>query len=165
MAAFGTSRRDSSFSRADPRTDAILAHAMDWNLILGLALGLVVTWLAFVAVLWVVRPKVGGLRDLVAVVPDILRLVRDLLLDPATPRGPRLALVGLLGWLVSPIDLIPEFIPVLGPLDDVVVAILVLRWVRRRVGEPALRRLWKGSSEGFQLLSGVLGSDRAADGR
>jgi uncharacterized membrane protein YkvA (DUF1232 family) len=84
--------------------------------------------------------------------------VRDLLADAATPLPVRLALGGLLVWIVSPIDLIPEFIPVLGPLDDVVVAVLVLRYVRRRLGAQALRRRWRGSSEGFALLTGVIGS-------
>jgi uncharacterized membrane protein YkvA (DUF1232 family) len=62
---------------------------------------------------------------------------------------------------VSPIDLIPEFVPVLGPLDDVVVAVLVLRYVRRRLGEEALRDRWRGSEDGFGLLLGVLGPGSA----
>jgi uncharacterized membrane protein YkvA (DUF1232 family) len=71
-------------------------------------------------------------------------------------------LVGLLAWLVSPIDLIPEFIPVLGPLDDIVVAVVAMRYVRRRVGSDALRVRWTGSPEGFTLLARVIGyaSDR-----
>ena len=124
--------------------------------------GLLLAWLAFVALLWFLRPRSMGLRDLVRIVPDILRLIRRLLGDPATPRGARLALLGLLAWLISPIDVIPEFIPVLGPLDDVVVAVLVLRYVRRRVGEQALRREWPGSPEGFELLLGILGRESAA---
>jgi uncharacterized membrane protein YkvA (DUF1232 family) len=63
----------------------------------------------------------------------------------------------LLVWLINPIDLVPEFIPVLGPLDDVVVAVLVLRYVRRRLGDDELRRRWPGTSEGYSLLSGGLG--------
>ena len=126
-------------------------------MIVGIVVSLLAAWLAFVAVLWILRPRVAGLRDLVRIVPDILRLIRDLLIDPATPRGARLALMVLLAWLVSPIDLIPEFIPVLGPLDDVVVAVLVLRYVRRRVGEDAMRRRWRGTDAGFELLRGVLG--------
>jgi uncharacterized membrane protein YkvA (DUF1232 family) len=66
--------------------------------------------------------------------------------------------VVLLAWLISPIDLIPEFIPVLGPLDDVVVAVLVLRYVRRRVGLEELRDRWTGTPEGFALLSRIIGS-------
>ena len=69
-----------------------------------------------------------------------------------------LALVVLLAWLISPIDLIPEFIPVLGPLDDVVVAVLVLRYVRRKVGLEELRRRWPGTPEGFAVLGRIIGS-------
>lgn len=88
--------------------------------------------------------------------PDLLRLVRNLPTDRSVPRGVRLALVGLLAWLVNPIDLIPEFVPVLGPLDDVIVAIIVLRYVRRRLGHDELRRRGPGSVEGYDLLSGIL---------
>ena len=124
---------------------------------MAIALGLLLAWAAFVALLWVLRPRDVGLRELIGVVPDVLRLVRDLLADRTVPAGPRLALVGLLVWLLSPIDLIPEFVPILGPLDDVVVAILVLRYVRRRIGEDELRRRWRGSPDSFELLLRVLG--------
>ena len=133
---------------------------MDATWIAGVALGLLLAWAAFIGLLWLLRPRDVALRELVAVVPDVLRLVRDLLTDRTVPLGPRLALLGLLVWLVSPIDLIPEFIPVLGPLDDVVVAVLVLRYVRRRLGEAELRRRWRGTPQGFELLRGVLGADR-----
>ena len=129
---------------------------MDVGLVAGIVGGLVVTWAVLIAILWVVRPRDVGLRDVVRVVPDVLRLVRDLLGDRAVPLGPRLALGGLLLWLVSPIDLIPEFIPVHGPLDDVVVAVLVLRYVRRRLGHDERRRRWQGSPEGFELLVRLL---------
>ena len=73
----------------------------------------------------------------------------------------RLVLIGLVAWILSPIDLIPEFIPVLGPLDDVVVAIVALRFVRRRVGVDELRGRWQGSPEGFALLVRVIGTSSA----
>src|SRR3954454_19984131 len=123
-----------------------------------IVIGLVVAWLVLLVVLWLVRPRGVGARELVRVIPDVLRLTRDLLLDRRTPRGVRVALGVLLVWLISPIDLIPEFIPVLGPLDDVVVAVLVLRYVRRRLGVEELRRRWRGSAESFGLLVGVLGA-------
>jgi uncharacterized membrane protein YkvA (DUF1232 family) len=117
---------------------------------------LVAAWLLLIVVLWAIRPRDIGLADLARVVPDILRLVRDLLFDRSTPRGVRVALVVLLAWLVSPIDLIPEFIPVLGPLDDVIVAVLVLRYVRRRLGAEAMRARWRGSDEGWTLVERLL---------
>jgi len=57
---------------------------------------------------------------------------------------------------VSPIDLIPEFVPVIGPLDDIVVAVLVLRYVRKRLGEDELRRRWPGTDDGYALLRSIL---------
>jgi len=129
---------------------------MEWRVLGGILVGLLIVWAAFVALLWIVKPKDARLGDLVRVVPDVLRLVRDLIRDRSAPIGPRLAVVGLLLWLLNPIDLIPEFIPVLGPLDDVVVAVLVLRYVRRKLGEDAFRRRWPGSDEGYVLLARVL---------
>ena len=131
---------------------------VDAGVVVAVVVGLVLVWGLFIGLLWVLRPRDVGLRELLAVVPDLLRLVRDLLSDRAVPLGVRVALVALLAWLLSPIDLIPEFIPLLGPLDDVVVAVLVLRYVRRRLGEGELRRRWRGSNEGFELLRSVLGS-------
>ena len=70
----------------------------------------------------------------------------------------RLVLAGLLLWIVSPIDLIPEFIPLLGPLDDVVVAVVSMRYARRRLGIEDLRARWVGSADGFAMLTRVIGS-------
>jgi uncharacterized membrane protein YkvA (DUF1232 family) len=84
--------------------------------------------------------------------------LRSLLTDRSVPLDVRLVLVGLIAWILSPIDLIPEFIPVLGPVDDVVVAVVALRYVRRRLGLAALRDRWRGSPEGFRLVARVLGS-------
>src|SRR2546423_7258445 len=98
------------------------AERVDPRAIVGIVIALVAAWALLIAVLWAIRPRDVGLRELVRLVPDILRLVRDLLADGTTPLPVRLALRGVLVWIISPIDLIPEFIPVLGPLDDVVVA-------------------------------------------
>jgi uncharacterized membrane protein YkvA (DUF1232 family) len=130
---------------------------MGFAILPGVLVGLLVAWVLLVLVLWIFRPRDVRAGDLVRVVPDVLRLVRDLLADRTVSFGVRLSLVVLLAWLVSPIDLVPEFIPVLGPLDDVVVTILVLRHVRRRLGEDALRSRWRGTPEGFNLLTGILG--------
>jgi uncharacterized membrane protein YkvA (DUF1232 family) len=117
-----------------------------------IVLGLVVAWLALLVVLWLIRPRDVGARELARLVPDILRLVRDLVTDRSAPRGVRVSLVILLVWLISPIDLVPDFIPVLGSLDDVIVAVVILRYVRRRLGEVERRRHWRGSDEGWALV-------------
>jgi uncharacterized membrane protein YkvA (DUF1232 family) len=130
---------------------------MDIGVIVGVALGLVVAWALFVALLWVLRPKGVAAREVVGIVPDLLRLVRDVVRDPTAPADVRIVLVGALVWLGSPIDLIPEFIPLLGPLDDVIVVVAVLRYVRRRIGVHAIRARWSGTDDGFELLGRVMG--------
>jgi uncharacterized membrane protein YkvA (DUF1232 family) len=131
---------------------------VDLRAVVGVVIALVVFWLAMLAIFWVLRPKDVRVRELVGVIPDTLRLLRDLIRDPAMPADVRLVLVGLVAWIVSPIDLIPEFIPVLGPLDDVVVAVAAMRYVRRRVGIRAVRDRWVGTAEGFSVLERVIGS-------
>jgi uncharacterized membrane protein YkvA (DUF1232 family) len=131
---------------------------VDWRIVIGIGAGVLLAWAALVALLWIFRPRDVGLGELLRVIPDVVRLIRRLLGDRAVPLGAKVALVVLLAWLISPIDLIPEFIPVLGPLDDVVVAVLVLRYVRRRVGLEELRERWAGTPEGFALLSRIIGA-------
>lgn len=129
---------------------------MDLGVVVGLLVAVLGAWLLLVVALWLMRPRDVRLVELVRLVPDVLRLVRNLLTDRTVPRVVRIVLVVLLGWLINPIDLIPEFIPVLGPLDDVVVAIIILRYVRRRLGDDELRLHWPGTPEGYELLSGIL---------
>ena len=130
---------------------------MDLRPLVVAVLAVAAVWIAFLVLLWVLRPKGTSLRELVAVVPDLLRLLRDLVGDRTTPLDVRIVIVVLVAWIVSPIDLIPEFIPVLGPADDVVVAVVALRYVRRRLGSAALSDRWPGSPEGFDVLARVIG--------
>jgi len=131
---------------------------VDVRIVIGVLAGLVAAWAALVVLLWIVKPRDVRLGELVRIVPDVLRLVRNLIADRTVGWGVRIALVILLVWVVSPIDLIPEFIPVLGPLDDVIVTVLILRYVVRRLGSEALRERWAGSEDGFRVLIGILGT-------
>ena len=130
---------------------------MDLGLLVGIVVGLVVLWLALLVVFWIFRPRDVPVREVVRLIPDLLRLLRTVIGDRGAPLDVRIMLVGLLIWIVSPIDLIPEFIPGLGPLDDVIVAIVALRYTRRRLGTEALRERWTGSDDGFRLLLRVVG--------
>jgi uncharacterized membrane protein YkvA (DUF1232 family) len=132
---------------------------MGLDLLLAVVAAVVALWVACLALFWLARPRGVPIRALVATVPDLLRLLRSLVGDPSVPLDVRIVLLGLVAWIVSPIDLIPEFIPVLGPVDDVVVAVAALRYVRRRVGIAALRARWRGSDEGFAVVARVLGGD------
>jgi uncharacterized membrane protein YkvA (DUF1232 family) len=133
---------------------------MDVRPLVAFLVGLVLLWAALLVVFWVLRPRGVPVREIVKVVPDVLRLIRSLLVDRAVPLDVRLVLVVLLAWIVSPIDLIPDFIPALGPLDDVVVAVVAMRYVRRRLGVDALRARWAGTPDGFGLLVRVIGAGR-----
>ena len=79
-------------------------------------------------------------------VPDVVRLIRRLAMDPDVPRATRWWLLALLGYLLLPIDVIPDFIPVLGFADDAIVIVIGLRFAIRSAGEPAIRRHWPGTS-------------------
>jgi uncharacterized membrane protein YkvA (DUF1232 family) len=131
---------------------------MDLGLIAGIIVALLAVWVAFLVLFFALRPKGVSAREIVSVIPDVLRLLRSVLGDRSAPLDVRLVLIGLMAWIVSPIDLVPEFIPVLGPLDDVVVAVVAMRYVRRRVGIEDLRRRWAGTPEGFALLVRIIGS-------
>ncbi len=132
---------------------------MDLSWIVGIVVSLVILWALLLALFWILRPKDVPLRELVRIVPDVIRLLRSIIGDRSAPLGVRAVLVFLLVWIVSPIDLIPEFIPVLGPLDDVIVAAVALRYTRRKLGVEDLRHRWVGTDDGFALLVRLIGSN------
>src|SRR5512141_1377366 len=104
---------------------------MDASILLGIALGLLTLWAVTLGLFWIVRPRGMSASELLRLLPDTVRLIRAVIGDRDAPLDVRIVLVGLLVWLVSPIDLIPEFIPVIGPIDDIVVAVAALRYARR----------------------------------
>lgn len=117
---------------------------------------LVVVWLVLVAVMWLHRPARELAVPALRVLPDIVRLARRLLTDPRTPTRHRVGLVVLILWLVSPIDLLPEFLPGIGPLDDIVAAAVILGWIGRETGRARLRELWPGDATGFSAVARIL---------
>jgi uncharacterized membrane protein YkvA (DUF1232 family) len=96
----------------------------------------------------------GLLRDLARFMPDRVTATRRLRRDPRVPRRAKIA-VALAGlWVLSPIDLVPEFLPVIGPLDDVVVVALALRYAARRVPHGVLVAAWPGEPRILERLLG-----------
>ena len=91
-------------------------------------------------------------KELALLVPNLVLLFKDLLRDPGVPRGPKIALAIGVVWLISPIDLLPEFLPVLGPLDDAVVAALVLRYLVKRAGAEVVRSHWRGDPDTLERI-------------
>nr|WP_238342492.1 DUF1232 domain-containing protein [Actinopolymorpha rutila] len=110
-----------------------------------------------IAALAVMRPKGSLLTEALRILPDLLRLLRRLTTDPDLPRGVRIRLTLLMAYLALPIDLIPDFIPVLGYADDAIIVAAVLRSVVRRAGIDAVRRHWPGTDDGFTALCRLTG--------
>ena len=108
-----------------------------------------------VLVLLARRLPPGPLRDLARLLPDCAVALRRLHRDPRVPTRVRVALWVALLWVVSPVDLIPEFVPVLGPLDDVLVVALVLRYAVRSSPPDAVADAWPGDPEVLRRLTGV----------
>ncbi|MEQ4716720.1 DUF1232 domain-containing protein [Nonomuraea sp. B19D2] len=128
-----------------------------WDLLIGLTVALLAVWAALIAALVIVRPRGGMLREALRLLPDVLRLVRRLAADPALPRGVRVRLGLLLAYLAIPIDLVPDFIPLLGYADDAIIVTAVLRSVVRRAGIDPVRRHWPGTDDGFAALCRLTG--------
>jgi len=103
------------------------------------------------------RPQGALLAESLRLIPDTLRLLRRLATDKSLPRGIRVRLWLLFAYLASPIDLIPDFIPVLGYADDAIIVCAVLRAVVRRAGPEVVRRHWPGTEDGLAALWRVAG--------
>ncbi|MEH0986265.1 YkvA family protein [Micromonospora sp. CPCC 205556] len=130
----------------------------DWLIGLAVAMTcLVASWALLVLLARRLPP--GILRDLAAFIPDCLTAVRRLRADPRVPRRAKVAMLVAGLWLASPIDLIPEFLPVIGPLDDIVVVALALRYAGRQVPREVLLAAWPGEP---RLLLRLLGPAAAA---
>ncbi|TFB95366.1 YkvA family protein [Cryobacterium sp. HLT2-28] len=131
-----------------------------WEIVLGVAGGILLLWLVLVGLLWRAARKQSDptrLRDALRLIPDVVRLLRRLAADRTVSAGVRVWLVVLLGYLLSPIDLVPDFIPVLGYADDAIIVALVLRFVTRRAGAEAIERHWPGTPQGLAALRTLAG--------
>jgi uncharacterized membrane protein YkvA (DUF1232 family) len=127
-----------------------------WGLLL-IALGV---YLAFVLALLLAGRREHA-RALAGVVPDCIVMIRRLIADPATTRRQRLVLGALVAYLLSPVDLVPDFVPVAGQLDDAVIVGLALRMVLRGRGEDAIRAAWPGPESSLRLVLRVAGERSA----
>lgn len=120
--------------------------------VLGALVTLLVVWLVLVAFLALHRSHAVGARDAVRLVPDTIRLFRGLIADPTVKRGVRFRLGLVLAYLVFPIDVIPDFVPVIGYADDVIVVAIGLRLALRHAGAERVRASWPGTPEGLAAL-------------
>jgi uncharacterized membrane protein YkvA (DUF1232 family) len=115
---------------------------------------LVGVWIVAIAGLAIAGRR-SAARALATLLPNLVVLFRGLLGDPRVSRGSKALVWFAVVWVVSPIDLIPEFIPIAGPLDDAIVAALVLRHVLRRSGAEVVAEHWRGDPATLNLILGV----------
>ena len=131
---------------------------MWWEAAIAVLGGVLVVWLASVTALYVVarRDDPASLREAMRLLPDVLRLLRRLAADSSLPRGVRWRIGLTLGYLAMPFDLVPDFLPVVGYADDVLIVAFALRSVVRAAGPDALERHWPGTPAGLDAVRRLL---------
>ena len=130
-----------------------------------LLLALVVSigvYVVIIATLFAVGRRTAA-NEIARLLPNLLRLFKDLARDPRVPRGSKVLLALGAVWIASPIDLVPEFVPLLGPLDDAVVAALVLRHILRRAGPEIVTEHWRGDPATLARLLRLSGAHTSAN--
>jgi uncharacterized membrane protein YkvA (DUF1232 family) len=123
---------------------------LEWTL---LALGIAVAAYAAAVIALIALGRRSDARGLAGFIPDCVVLIQRLLRDPRVRRRHKLALALLAAYLVMPIDLVPDFIPVAGHLDDAILVAVVLRGLVRGGGEALLRDHWPGPERSLALIS------------
>ena len=123
------------------------------DILISVAATLLAAWLLLVAALIVGRARGVPLTEGLRLLPDVLRLLRRLAVDRTLPRAVRARAWIALAWLLNPLDLIPEFLPVIGPADDIIVVTILLRSMIRRAGPEAVQRHWPGTPDGLAVLA------------
>jgi uncharacterized membrane protein YkvA (DUF1232 family) len=111
----------------------------------------VAIWIVAIVVLFLVGRRLAA-RELATLLPNLVRMCRTLLRDPRVPRGSKVLVGFAVLWFISPIDLVPEFIPVLGPLDDAILAALVVRHLVKRAGREVVAEAWPGDPSTLERM-------------
>ena len=124
-----------------------------------LLIALLALYLAVVVIL-VVAGRREHARAVAGFVPDCAVMFGRLARDPATPRRQKLAMIALAAYLASPIDLVPDFLPVAGQLDDALLVVLALRWLARGAGAAAVERHWPGPQGSLAALMRLAGIEK-----
>ncbi len=124
-----------------------------WSQWLGsLLASLLVTWLALLVALWILKPDQRRLSEAVRLLPDVIRLITRLARDETIPIRVRARLWAVLGYLAFPIDLVTDFITIIGYADDAIIVTITLRSVVRKAGIDKVAEHWPGTPEGLDSL-------------
>jgi uncharacterized membrane protein YkvA (DUF1232 family) len=135
----------------------VVVSTVQWLLVI--AAVLLIAYTAFVVEL-IVAGRSGTARDIARFIPDCIVLVRRLLGDPRVPRRSKILLGGIVGYLAMPFDLVPDFIPVAGQLDDAAVVVLGLRAILRSSGPELLHEHWPGPDSSLDVVLRLVGMPR-----
>ncbi|MGP4030964.1 YkvA family protein [Pseudarthrobacter sp. 1C304] len=133
---------------------------MSWETLAGAVGGVLALYALLLLLLWGYarrHPETVAMKDALRLLPDLVRLLRRLLADKSLGAGVRTRVALLVVYLLSPIDLVPDFLPVIGYADDVIIVALVLRSVVARAGVDAVRRHWPGTPAGLELVLRLAG--------
>jgi uncharacterized membrane protein YkvA (DUF1232 family) len=130
---------------------------MSWWAWLLVSIGVLVAVYAMFVIALVLAGRRSDARALATFIPDCIVLVTRLARDPRVPRRRKLLLLALVGYLALPFDLVPDFIPIAGQLDDAIIVALVLRSLVRSGGEDLIRELWPGPEQSLALIVRLAG--------
>jgi uncharacterized membrane protein YkvA (DUF1232 family) len=125
-----------------------------------IAIGIAAVLYAWVVLALVILGRRTAAREMAMLLPNLAMLFKGLIQDPRVPRGSKVLLMLGAAWIASPIDLIPEFLPFLGPLDDAVVAALILRRLVRTAGREVVEEHWRGDRATVARLLRMVDADR-----
>lgn len=137
-----------------------------WEILPAILAGVAAVYVVLLAGLWVYarrHPETVGMKDALRLLPDLLRVIRRLTADKTVPPGVRVKLILLLAYLLSPLDFVPDFLPVIGYADDVIIVVLVLRSAIRSAGPEPLRRHWPGTPAGLLVIERLAGISPSND--
>lgn len=133
-----------------------------WDPVIAIVGGIALVYAVLLALLALYaarrHPETVGMKEALRMLPDLLTLLRRLPADRNLPRGTRVRLVLLLAYLLMPVDLVPDFLSVIGYADDVIIVALVLRSVIRSAGNGPLERHWPGSPAGLAMIRRLAGA-------
>lgn len=133
---------------------------MWWKTLVEILVAILLVYAVLLFMLWLYarkHPETITMKDALRLLPNLVQLIKRLSADGTVPTGVRVRLGLLLVYLIVPIDLVPDFIPVVGYADDVIVIALVLRSVIKHAGPGPLEKHWPGSPEGLTIIMKLAG--------
>lgn len=122
------------------------------TVLIGLAISVAAAWVFLVALLFLAHPSGQNARSVATFFPNVIRLLRDLHGDPEVPRSVRIRVWIAIVYNIQPFTIIPDFIPVIGLADNLVVTAWALRGAVHKAGGEAVARHWRGTPDQLTLL-------------